>query len=62
MKKYELERLADGYWVLYFWDDEFGFWEEIRKYDAKTTTIKDIYDFVKGNNRFDSQIVLKFIL
>ena len=62
MKRYELVRMGTGFWQLFFWDDEFKIWEHIMDVDAENTTIKSIYDLVKGNNKSGFQIVLKYVL
>ena len=61
MRNYELSRNEKGFYDLYFFDEEFKVWEYIKSYNAKDTTIKEIYDFVKLNNKLNQKIKITFI-
>lgn len=60
MKKYELLQTGRTFWELYFLDREFDQYVFIKGFDHKTP-IKDIYDYIKNNNKNNNcNILVKF--
>lgn len=60
MKEYELFQASKTFWELYYLDKEFNQYVLIKEFDNKTP-IKDIYDYIKNNNKNNNcNILVKF--